>query len=144
MKKGYDSLLAALNDDLQQNNSHHDYQATFDWAIERAKHYAEKLCCTWEEVLTAWETDRTYWYMNYYQDCKQPLIKGETVKVFGFRCPKCSKVSKNPQKCTQDGCDWKAFGFFGTLGKGATVILKNSLTPIEIFIPVAWEQDGEV
>lgn len=110
MKKGYDSLLAALNDNLQQNNSHHDYQAKFDWAIERAKHYAEKLCCTWEEVLTAWETDRTYWYMNYYQECNQPLIKGETVKVFdnaeafhesvgnqGFRCPKCSKVSKKPQ-----------------------------------------------
>ena len=57
----------------------HRYCDTFKWAIDRAKHYGEKLGIPWEEILNAWEAERDYWYMNYYQECKQPRIEGDRV-----------------------------------------------------------------
>lgn len=151
-KKGYESLMAACQIDINEDDDIHRYHGKVNWAIERAKHYAEKMNVNWESVLEAWEANRTYWYMNYYQDCNQPLIKGERVKVFediedlrkqvnklGFRCPRCKKISADPQECSQPDCDWKSYGLFGTLGKGLTIILKDDMTPINIFMPVAFE-----
>jgi hypothetical protein len=51
----------------------HKYCDKYKWVIERAKHYAEKTGKTYEEVIEIWESNRTYWYMNYYQDSNQPL-----------------------------------------------------------------------
>ncbi len=56
------------------------YCKKFEWIIDRAKHYAEKLSLPWEDVLNSWEEKRDYWYMNYYQDCNQPEIKGDKVR----------------------------------------------------------------
>jgi hypothetical protein len=122
--------------------------------IERADHYAEKLGTTREAVLEAWETGRDYWYMNYYQDNNQPLIDDPNVRVFDtpadfknsvtqeFRCPKCEKISTDPQECSQKDCDWKAYGLFRTLGKGITILSKNPIAKIHIFMPVAWETEN--
>ena len=52
------------------------------WAVDRAKHYSEKLGIPWEEILNSWESERNYWYMNYYQECRQPRIEGERVQSF--------------------------------------------------------------
>lgn len=151
-KKGYESLMAACQIDVNKGDNTHNYREKVNWVIERAKHYAEKMNVNWESVLEAWETNRAYWYMNYYQDSRQPLIKGDKVKVFediedfkkqvnnlGFRCPSCKKISSNPQECSQPNCDWKSYGLFGTLGNGLTIILKDDLTPLEIFMPIAFE-----
>ncbi|MEK6829046.1 MAG: VVA0879 family protein [Nanoarchaeota archaeon] len=98
----------------------HKYCDKFKWIIDRANHYAEKTGKTMEEILEIWETDRTYWYMNYYQDAKQPELTGDNIimfddwikelkKRFGddakqwkFKCPSCSGV----QTC-QDFIDMK-------------------------------------
>ena len=186
MSTGYESLKAAVEKDCKDgkdcfnldgcNNPHpwangkgcfHKYCDTFKWAIDRAKHYGEKLGLPWEDILDAWERDRTYWYMNYYQDANQPLIQGDNVRVFDtveqlkesirepkFRCPMCGGVSTDPHCCNTGlnmvkdrrrkpkVCDWKSYGLFGTLGKGVTIYVKEKLRSEHIFMPVAWEKDS--
>lgn len=137
----------------------HRYCDKFKWAVDRAKHYAEKTGLPWEEILTSWEGDRDYWYMNYYQDCEQPEIKGDRVRVFEtveemlaaigekkFRCPVCEAVSTNPYKCNSGHemskgkvCDWNVGGLFGDLGKGTFVYCKDKLKGETIFTPLSWE-----
>jgi hypothetical protein len=51
----------------------HQYCNKYKWIIDRAKYYAEKTGKTFEEIIEIWESNRTYWYMNYYQEGKQPL-----------------------------------------------------------------------
>ena len=51
----------------------HKYCDKYKWVIDRAKYYAEKTGKPYEEIIEIWESNRTYWYMNYYQDCNQPL-----------------------------------------------------------------------
>jgi len=118
-EKGIESLQESVKKDCEKSNCFnengcnvknskcgHSYCDKYKWIIDRAKHYAEKTGKTFEEILTIWETDRNYWYMNYYQDCYQPLIKdGSTIMYddwisklterFGdranltFICPSC-------------------------------------------------------
>lgn len=163
--EGYKSLRAAVDKDYAGDRDYqkggrpfHDYQAKFDWTIERAQHYGEALDMDPAEVLDAWEMGRDYWYMNYYQDMKQPKIDASHVRVFDtvpqfldaieerkFRCPACAGISNDAYACDsgveRDGkpCDWKAYGLLGTLGKGAFVYVKEKLSGQSIFMPVAWE-----
>jgi hypothetical protein len=44
----------------------------FNWIIGRAKHYADHANCTLDIVLNAWEEKRTYCWLNFYQDGRQP------------------------------------------------------------------------
>lgn len=137
------------------------YCDKFKWVIDRAKHYSEKLGLNWKDILNSWENQRDYWYMNYYQEAHQPKIEGNNVRVFEtvdemlasivemkFRCPACGGISTDPYACNsgleiKKGkiCDWKAYGLFGTLGKGVTVYCKDKLRSETIFMPVAWEED---
>jgi len=109
---GYKKLRAAVDDDHKRQSGFHDYEKKFAWVLDRAKHYAEKTGLTQIDILNSWEKQRTYWYMNYYQDCNQPEIEGGSVRVFdtlddlraaigrqGFRCPACDGVSKDPYTC---------------------------------------------
>jgi len=142
----------------------HKYCDKFKWVIDRANHYAEKLGLNWEDVFDSWESSRSYWYMNYYQDCNQPEIKGDKVRTFEtvdemlksigdkkFRCPMCGGISKSPYKCDSGLemsrgkiCDWNVGGLFGDLGKGIFVYCKDKLQGETIFMPVAWEEKTEV
>ena len=126
MSAGYDKLKAAVDKDCVKDGGtmhqegcvacgekcSHKYCDKFKWVIDRAKAYGEAIGLNWEDVLDGWETDRNYWYMNYYQDCNQPEIKAGKVRVFGtilelkeaigemkFRCPSCGKESPNPYEC---------------------------------------------
>lgn len=138
----------------------HDYCGKFKWIIDRAKHYEEKLGLPWEVVLSSWEKDRSYWYMNYYQESNQPLIEGEHVRVFDtleeffssvsdkrFRCPACGGISSNPYECNSGvasggkKCDWKVCGLFGDMGKGCFVYIKEKVKGETIFMPVLWEEE---
>lgn len=145
----------------------HKYCDTFKWIIDRAKHYADKTGLNWEDILDSWEEDCNYWYMNYYQECNQPEIKGDKVKVFDtvedmlksigkkqFRCPSCGGISTNPYSCDSGleiekatkrkpakVCDWKVYGLFGDLGKGVFVFCKDKVKGETIFMPVSWEQE---
>ena len=95
---------------VAQTKCFHDYCGKYKWIIERAKHYAEKTGKTHLEILEAWEEKRSYWYMNYYQDSKQPLLEGENIlmyedwikklkerfgndaKKWAFVCPSCKNT----------------------------------------------------
>lgn len=139
----------------------HKYCDKFKWVVDRAKHYGEKLGIPWEQILDSWESERNYWYMNYYQDCNQPEIEDGKVRVFdtvedfrkavgsaGFRCPCCGGVSKSPYVCDagtirSDGsrCDWKVYGLFRGLGKDIFVYCKDQVRGERIFMPIAWEEE---
>jgi hypothetical protein len=123
-------------------------------------HYSNRLGFSQLEILEAMEKRRTYWSMNFYQAANFPRI-GKKVEVFenlkGFYtkfpshkyiCPLCEGQSNNPQICdtglaakTNSGiCDWKAFGLFGTLGKGYSFLIKDSFLDepkvYNIFMPL--------
>ncbi len=156
---GYKALLAVVEQDEKKAPNDHDYRGKLKWVIQRANHYAEKTGLNAIDILNAWEKNRDYWYMNYYQECNQPEIKGDSVRVFdttedlkksigktGFRCPMCKGKSTSPYVCDSGleispgkKCDWKAGGLFGTLGKGVTIFIKEGFKTGHIFKPIAWE-----
>jgi hypothetical protein len=160
---GYKRLLAAVEHDEKEWPGAHNYRGKLEWVINRVNHYADKTGLPSSDILDSWEKRRDYWYMGYYQDANQPEIKGDKVRVFenrealaasignaGFRCPACNGISQNPTKCDtglemSKGkiCDWKAYGLFGTLGKGVTVFLKDGMILGQIFYPIAWEVNIE-
>jgi hypothetical protein len=157
--EGYKKLLADVERNEKEEPGFHDYRAQLSWIIERAKHYAEKTGLEAADILDSWEKDRNYWYMNYYQDSNQPLLN-ESVHVFetmedleksvgksGFRCPSCAGVSSNPYECNtnikdKNGkvCNWKSYGLFGCMGKGANFFIKEKMKGETIFMPIAWEK----
>lgn len=141
----------------------HNYCDKFKWVIDRAKNYGKATNIPWEHILDKWEEDRNYWYMNYYQESKQPEMKEnhkirifETKKDFwesvgdkGFRCPACKGISSDPWNCDSGEkikgknsriCNWTAGGLFGTLGEGTTIFIKEICVPVTIFTPIAWEK----
>lgn len=135
----------------------HKYCDKFKWIIDRVNHYAEKLNIPAAEILDNWEEQREYWYMNFYQECKQPLLdkagkvyifetNEDVVKSFdskGFRCPNCKGVSSHPQICdskkvvNKKVCNWKSFGLFRL--DLVTVVVKKPFSVTEIFKPINWE-----
>ena len=46
----------------------------FNWVIARAQHYAHHHQTRIDLVLLGWETDRTFWWLNYYQEGRQPKL----------------------------------------------------------------------
>lgn len=46
----------------------------FNWIIGRAEHYAHKQGKGIEVILAEWESHRTYCWLNYYQECRQPKL----------------------------------------------------------------------
>ena len=138
----------------------HKYCDKFKWAIDRAMHYAEKTGISPTDILDAWESQRDYWYMNFYQESKQPKINNDAVRVFdtiddlrfsmgdqGFRCPACKGIASSPYECDSGLeiskgkiCDWKSYGLLGTLGKGVSVFVKEKIAVQTIFMPIAWEE----
>lgn len=78
---GYKSLKAAYIHDLRKKwRSKKELLKHFRWVIDRAKHYAHKTNISIEFILNKWEAKRDYWWLNYYQDCKQPKIHSNSKK----------------------------------------------------------------
>jgi len=122
-KRGIETLLAAVRSDCSKGKNcfnadgcnktpscSHRYCDKYVWIMDRAKHYAEKTGKTVADMVEIWETDRRYWYMNYYQDCNQPIIQGDSmmfyddwikelterfgpdVRDWKFVCPNCGNI----------------------------------------------------
>lgn len=127
-----DALLKEYADGKIVNCGHScEYCDKFRWVIDQAKNYSEKLGIPIEGIIQSWEEDRSYWYLNYYQECNQPEINAKNVFVFEdleemrqkcgkeFICPCCKGISTNPYECNSGKvvgkgkkCDWKSYGFF--------------------------------
>lgn len=157
-------LQQAADRDQRESPGFHDYAAKLEWIKARVAHYEEKTGIPGEKILERWEADRSYWYMNFYQDANQPTL--DKVRVFptvevlresvgdkGFRCPSCGGVSKDSTECDSglmigEGkkahvCNWKAYGFLGTMGKGVDILVIDTpdggFRQGHYFMPVAWE-----
>lgn len=161
--EGYKKLLASVEKDETRRPGDHDYRGKLAWVLERAKHYAEITGLEASDILDAWEKERGYWYMNYYQDSQQPPLTNKDVRIFdaqidfensvgkaGFRCPMCEGISRSPYECTSGKemrkgviCDWKSYGLFTTLDKGVFVFFKDAMRGQNIFMPIEWEKEGE-
>lgn len=114
VKKGLESLMAAYEQSAAREPGRaEEYKRHVDWAIERAKQYAEKLDRDYTDILAKWEQNRDYWFVNYYQEANQPdlskcgpypvltydefMNKGK--EIYGvdmmdwkFKCPQCGHV----------------------------------------------------
>lgn len=111
-KKGLESLTAEYYRCLEREPGRKDeWRQKYEWALARAQQYADRLGTDRETVLAAWEEDRDYWYVNYYQESNQPDLAGkigavtlaewraEGERLYGkeqldwrFRCPACGHV----------------------------------------------------
>lgn len=162
-RTGRTSLKKSIQDDIDSKRTFQTDQELwkkYDQILGRAEHYAKKTGLDTDEILNAWEKQRTYWYMNYYQEANQPKIEGDNVQVFetvenlmesvgnkGFRCPSCEQISTNPYSCNSghveknEKCNWKVNGLFGDLGKGVHVFVKDKMIVENIFFPIAWEKE---
>jgi hypothetical protein len=81
---GYKSLKAAYIKDVQEAEWYRikfkqkpmrekaEFLKKFKWVIGRAMHYAHTYNRPIEDILWSWESDRKGWWLNYYQDCRQP------------------------------------------------------------------------
>lgn len=79
-KKGYESLYAAYRSSAEKwPDRESEWKKHLDWALERASQYANALNVDRETVLEAWESDRDYWYVNYYQEFNQPSLENKNV-----------------------------------------------------------------
>lgn len=120
---------------VRQIKCFHDYCGKYKWIVERAHHYAEKTGKTVDEVIDIWEDDRSYWYMNYYQDSNQPLLSsssimryedwiaelkarfGEDSKKWAFKCPNCGNI-QSPQDFIDNGLEeHKDHAYFNCIGR---------------------------
>lgn len=78
---GYKSLKAAYIFDVKESMKYRnpmreksEFIKHFQWVISRAKHYACHQGLSIETVLNSWEEKRSYWWLNFYQDCNQPKL----------------------------------------------------------------------
>jgi len=76
---GYISLKAAYIRDVKESTEHPrpmrnkaEFLHHFIWVIGRAKHYSHHLKIPIEDILNKWEACRDYWWLNYYQNSRQP------------------------------------------------------------------------
>lgn len=153
-----DTLLKDYADGKVVNCGHNcEYCDKFIWVIDRARHYSEKLGIPIGEIIQSWEEDRRYWYMNYYQDCNQPLIEANNVFIFEnleemrqkcgkeFICPCCKGISTNPYECNsgkmvgkKKKCDWKSYGFLQF--DLAFIYVKSERKGEKMFMPKALKE----
>lgn len=156
--EGYKSLRKAVTHDKRTSKGFHNYEAKLEWVLDRAIHYGKATDLFPVGILNAWESKRNYWYMNYYQDCNQPRLDEGRVIVFNtvesflesigekkFICPACESLTTDPYECNSGKqlekgkiCDWKVYGLFGDLGKGAHIFVRDKLQFDHIFMPVDW------
>lgn len=124
-----------------------EYCDKFKWTIDRAKDYSKLTDTPYLDILKSWETSRSYWYLNYYQDCNQPNPESEVIFTFdttddfmktvgdeGFVCPHCGLESNDAYECNH--CHWKAYGLFRM--DLVTIFIKDTAQMTRCFKPAAW------
>jgi hypothetical protein len=123
----------------------------------KTAHYAEHLGFTPYHILESMEATRHITAPNHYQEANYPSLAGvfifDSLKEYRecfpshrFTCPSCGSISTGSSTCDSGvivggkPCDWKAYGLFGTLGKGFRFVLKDKFLKealvYEIFKPV--------
>lgn len=155
----FEELMEQIKINLNDNKR---FEKQLVWIRDRIKHYHEKLGFSEVEILEAFEKKRTYWSANYYQEANFPLLDNkvkifentdelkEAIKSKRFVCPACEQIQSSPYTCNSGYkdkkgkiCDWKSYGFFGTMGKGFRFTIRDSFLekPIidDCFMPVEFK-----
>ena len=151
-QKKYDEIIERIRINLSDR-----FMDTIDYINQFVEEYSKALGFSQVEILSAIEGARSYCASNYYQPNNFPLAAEfeifETQREFAnrfpskiFLCPHCDGFSTNPYQCNSQKemgnkfCDWKAHGFFRTLGRGYRFTIKQTFldNPIidEIFMPI--------
>lgn len=170
----YEKLVSIIAEDTKENlcfnenkcthegNCMHKYCDKLSWIKAKAKEYGAFLNVDWLDIIESWESKRSYWYMNYYQEMNQPNLNNNSIWVFDtisdlnnsiknkqFRCPHCKGITTDAYECNSGIqvnnkiCDWKVYGLFRDLGKGSYIFIKEKLQGQRIFMPVDWEECNE-
>lgn len=127
------------------------------------KGYSDILGISQSDLLAAFEKRRDYSPINYYQEANFPDLSGvvllegldEFKRLYPsgkYRCPACSGESTSPYECNaarqvgkgkESACDWKAYGLFGTMGKGMRIAFRDGFLEHgkieQIFMPIEAE-----
>jgi hypothetical protein len=128
----------------------------------KTSHYADRLGFEPFHILTSMEAARRVTAPNHYQEANYPNLDGvivfDNAKEYHecfpsrrFLCPACEGISTDATVCDSgvvdkhgDPCDWKAFGLFGTMGKGFRFVLKDTFLEkavvYEIFKPIEMDK----
>lgn len=169
--KSEKEILKRLQDKLEDSYESWGFdrmQPTKQFIFERSKQWSEVLGIPYFEIIDKWLDKCDYSMINYFQDANQPELD-KSIKIFetfedfeksvgnkGFRCPYCNGVSSDMWNCNsgkmvklinkkgKHKCNWSAGGFFGTLGKGTFVFIKETFNYATIFTPIAWEGEKNV
>lgn len=87
---GYKSLKAAYIKDAMAAGQHPnpmrkkpELYRHFQFAINRAKHYAHHLNCSIEDVLNDWEEKRDCWWLGYYTAHHRRKFHSDSIKPQG-------------------------------------------------------------
>lgn len=123
IKKGCASLRAELERNIEDRwRTREELEKRLQWVLDRADMYAKKCHTDRETVLAAWEEDRDYWWLNYYQERKQPDLSkvdvmtldeweadgkrrfGEDFLDWKFKCPACGYV-QTPRQFKESGIE---------------------------------------
>lgn len=85
---GYKSMKAAVADEAKRTikfgrKPDHRYQKAFEFAINRAKHYAHRKFCSLQYILNDWEEHRSYNFISYYSDHNFPKLHNNKLKPMG-------------------------------------------------------------
>lgn len=73
--EGYKSLKAAYIKSVKREGSKGRFLRKFYWVVNRAKNYSHSTKIPVDVVLTEWEKNRSYGWLNYYSNPQQPRIK---------------------------------------------------------------------
>ena len=87
---GYKSMKATVAEEAQQSARRKRvpdirYQQVFEFAINRAKHYSHVTGISIENILNAWEEQRTYSFLNYYDTYRKPKQHSHICEPQGIR-----------------------------------------------------------
>ncbi|ENM5750403.1 hypothetical protein V4V53_002151 [Vibrio mimicus] len=100
--KGYKSLKEAYMSDARRSgkearamHSKGELYEKFQWVISRCFHYAHVLNKQPWDVLDEWESKRDYWWLNYYQESRQPKIRPESISKKPMHIRGIKKYYKN-------------------------------------------------
>lgn len=159
-KGSLEAQLEFFRKDESWNSLNRDGTRRFDkeilWIEKMVKEYADKFHMSPDEMMKKMEEKRDYSWPNYYQESNFSLNRENIIGIFetgkefvekfpkGFICPKCGRITKNPEECqdgTPEACDWKAYGLFS--GPAGVVITSKGFDVIPVFFPVGWEEENE-
>jgi len=75
-----------------------EFLKLFNWVINRAKHHAHHTGKPIDEILTEWESQRDYWWLNFYKTAMQSKFHSGSRKKMSLKGTKKFYKKQNYSK----------------------------------------------